>query len=141
MVYSITREDSHSDSLSLATNEMIETTHYSSLATGENSWTEHLTERPSRASEPCLQMGDSTPHLYLIPDRAISVSLPSNYTDILNNSLDRGPNELNVQENERCRESHRTRAVKTAELGKRKCKLNQVLHFSFSKGDGCSKVG
>ena len=108
--------------MSLATNEMIETTHYGSLATeDDNSLAEHLSERPPRASDPCLQTGD-TPHLNPIPGRAISVSLPNNYTDFLNNSLDRGPNELNVKENERWKENHRTRAVQIAELGMRKCK-------------------
>ncbi len=124
MVYSITLEDSPSDSLSLATTDMIETTHYGSSATSDDSWTEHLTEQLPEASGPCLQTGDiSAGHLKPIPGRAISISLPSKNTDIFNNSLDRGPNELNVQANERWKENNRTRAVQISELGTRKCKL------------------
>jgi hypothetical protein len=118
MVYSITLEDSHSDSLSLATNDLIETT------MTDNSWTEHLTEHLPEATEPCLQTGEiSNPYLSPIPGRAISISFPIKNTDILQNSLDRGPNELNVQENERWKEN-RTRSVQISDLGMRKCKLN-----------------
>lgn len=114
MVYSITLEDSHSDSLSLATNDLIETT------MTDNSWTEHLTEHLPEATEPCLQTGEiSNPYLSPIPGRAISISFPIKNTDILQNSLDRGPNELNVQENERWKEN-RTRSVQISDLGMRK---------------------
>ncbi|XP_028396738.1 E3 ubiquitin-protein ligase znrf3-like [Dendronephthya gigantea] len=112
MVYSITLEDSHSDNLSIATNDMVDTTHYNdSTPTSDNLWTERVREAP----EGCRQAaGTSVPHLSTNSGRSTAV-LNSRNADILQNSLDR--NDLNVQENERWKEN-RTRAVQIAELAK-----------------------
>ena len=124
MVYSITLEDSRSDSLSIESNEAIETPQSNSSTTSDNLWTERLTERLPEATEPCLPVGErSDSRLNSSSERA--VSLPLFYkTDILQNSLDRGPNELNVLENERRKEHNRARSVQISDLGRTKCKSN-----------------
>ena len=118
MVYSITLEDSHNDSLSIESNEMIETHQSSTFTSSDNLWTQRLSERSPEATEPCLQTGEISNS----SSRRV-VSLPLFYkTDILQNSLDRGPNELNAVENERRRESNRARSVQISDLGRNKCK-------------------
>lgn len=120
MVYSITLEDSHNDSLSIESNEMIETHQSSSFTSSDNLWTQRLNERLPEATEPCLQTGEMSNQG---PNSRRAVSLPLFYkTDILQDSLDRGPNELNAVENERRRESNRARSVQISDLGRNKCK-------------------
>ena len=135
MVYSVTLEDSHSDNLSLATNDIIETTHYGSSATGDDNAEQLPEHMPEACTEPCLQTGSLHS---AIPGRAISISLPTRITDsfhLLNNSRDRGVNDLNVEENERWKEN-KTKSVQISDLGLRKCKLNLKfikIKFTFTR--------
>ena len=131
MVYSVTLEDSRSDSLSIESNEAIETPQSNSSTTSDNLWTERLTERLPETTEPCLPMGErSDSRLNSSSGRA--VSLPLFYkTDILQNSLNRGPNELNVLENERRKEHNRAKSVQISDLGRNKCKSNVTKLLSF----------
>ena len=122
MVYSVTLEDSHSDNLSVATNDIVETIHYGeSSPTSDNLWTERVREAPDSGRQAA---GMSNSRFSLISGRSTAL-LNSRDTDILQNSLDRSTNDLNVQENERWKEN-RTRAIQIAELAK--CKTSFARH-------------
>lgn len=113
MVYSVTMEDSPSDSLSLTTNEIAET------STRDNIRTERLRE----SSEFCLQTGVISDGLMSpIPGRAISSTFPLRKTDILRNSVDRDALELNMQDNE-IRGENRRRSLQISDPGLKRCKL------------------